>query len=96
MEHPQEIDGGRDKGHFIAHAIGGSLNMNVFSQRHTLNRGLSEQGQLYRSMERYCYEHPQTFCFARPIYEDESSVPQWLEFGVLRDDGCLWVEVFDN
>ena len=44
VAHPEEIDSsGRDKGHFIAHAIGGGLDMNVFSQARDLNRGISEQ-----------------------------------------------------
>ena len=97
VEHPEEIDSsGRDKGHFIAHAIGGGLDMNVFSQARDLNRGLSEQGRLYRLMERYCYENAGKFCFSRPVYDDASSVPRWLEFGLLREDGSLWVEVFEN
>lgn len=97
VEHPEEIDSsGRDKGHFIAHAIGGGLDMNVFSQARDLNRGLSEQGKVYRLMERYCYENAGTFCFSRPVYEDATSVPRWLEFGLLRDDGRLWFEVFEN
>ena len=97
VEHPEEIDSsGRDKGHFIAHAIGGGLDMNVFSQARDLNRGISEQGKVYRLMERYCYENPGTFCFSRPVYEDATSVPRWLEFGLLREDGSLWVEVFEN
>ena len=97
VEHPEEIDSsGRDKGHFIAHAIGGGLDMNVFSQARDLNRGISEQGKVYRLMERYCYENAGTFCFSRPVYEDATSVPRWLEFGLLREDGSLWVEVFEN
>jgi hypothetical protein len=66
VEHPEECDSsGRDKGHYIAHAIGGGLDMNVFSQ-------------------------------ARPVYDDATSIPRWVEFGLLRDDGSLWVEVFEN
>lgn len=86
----------RDKGHFIARCIGGGLDLNVFSQDRKLNRGWSSQGKTYREMERYCQEHPGTFCFSRPVYRDTSSVPRWLEFGVLKDDETLWVEVFDN
>jgi len=86
----------RDKGHFIAHCIGGGLDMNVFSQDRKLNRGWSLQGKTYRQMERYCQDHPGTFCFSRPIYSDTSSVPRWLEFGVLKEDETLWVETFDN
>jgi hypothetical protein len=97
LELPEEFDGSnRDKGHFIAHSIGGALDVNVFSQDRELNRGVSEQGKIYRRMEKYCYEHPETFCFSRPIYADSTSIPHWLEFGLLRDGGVLWVQVFEN
>ena len=86
----------RDKGHFIAHCIGGGLDVNVFSQDRKLNRGWSDEGKLYREMERYCQQQPGTFCFSRPIYTDESSVPRWIEFGLLRQDQSLWIETFDN
>jgi hypothetical protein len=36
------------------------------------------------------------FNFLRPVYADGSSVPRWLEFGLLKADQTLWVEVFDN
>jgi hypothetical protein len=86
----------RDKGHFIAHCIGGGLDVNVFSQLRSVNRGWSKEGKVYRHMEDYCYEHAGTLCFSRPVYIDETSVPRWLEFGVMRQDGGLWVERFDN
>jgi hypothetical protein len=86
----------RDKGHFMAHCIGGGLDVNVFSQERRLNRGWSPQGKIYRQMENYCYQQPGTFCFSRPIYADGSGVPRWLEFGLLRADHTLWVELFDN
>lgn len=87
----------RDHGHLIAHCIGGSgLLLNVFSQDRKLNRGQSAQGKAYRQMERYCQEQPGTFCFSRPIYVDGSSVPRWLEFGLLKQDQTLWIEVFEN
>jgi hypothetical protein len=86
----------RDKGHFIAHSIGGGLDMNVFLQDRALNRGFSEAGKLYRDMESYCRLNPGTFCFSRPIYADTTSVPRWLEFGLVKEDGSIWVEVFEN
>lgn len=70
--------------------------MNVFSQNRELNRGVSEQGKTYRQMEKYCFENPGIFCFARPIYADTTSVPRWLEFGLIKQDGSVWVEVFEN
>lgn len=86
----------RDDGHFMAHSIGGGFDVNLFSQDRGLNRGWSPQGKIYRQMEKYCYEQEGTFCFSRPIYADGSSVPRWLEFGVLKTDDTLWVEVFEN
>jgi hypothetical protein len=97
LELPEELDGSnRDKGHLIAHSIGGGLDVNVFSQDRELNRGVSEQGKSYRQMEKYCYEHPGTFCFSRPVYADTTSIPRWLEFGLIKEDGNLWIEVFEN
>lgn len=88
-----------DKGHFVAHSIGGAVDrseMNVFVQRRDLNRGWSEEGKLYRAMEKYCFVHPGTFCFSRPLYEDQTSKPSYLEFGILKGASELWVECFDN
>jgi len=90
------IAANRDRGHFIAHSIGGGLDVNVFWQDRNLNRGWSPEGKIFRQMETYCQEHPGTFCFSRPIYIDGSGVPRWLEFGILKDDVKLWVEMFDN
>jgi hypothetical protein len=97
LELPEELDGSnRDKGHFVAHSIGGGLDVNVFSQNRYLNRGVSEQGKIYRQMEKYCYENPGTFCFSHPVYADTTSIPRWLEFGLIREDGNPWIEVFEN
>jgi hypothetical protein len=97
IELSEELEGTpRDDGHFMARSIGGGVDVNLFSQDRRLNRGWSSQGRIYRRMEKYCREQEGTFCFSRPIYNDGSNVPRWLEFGVLKDDESLWVEVFDN
>jgi hypothetical protein len=97
LDLPEELTGcDRDRGHFIAHCSGGGLDVNVFSQNRNLNRGLSEEGKLYRQLEKYCWANPGTFCFSRPIYADTTSVPRWIEFGLMREDRSLWVEVFEN
>lgn len=85
-----------DKGHFIAHALGGSSNMNIFPQVRELNRGWSEAGKRFREMERYASEHPGTLVFNRPMYSDGTVWPRCFEFGVLKADGTLWVDLFDN
>jgi hypothetical protein len=88
-----------DKGHFIAHSIGGAVDkceLNVFVQNRKLNRGWSAQGKLYRQMEKFCFRNPGAFCFSRPLYSDGSAKPRWLEYGILKPDGTLWIEIFDN
>lgn len=84
---------GWDKGHFIAHSIGGAvdgLEANVFLQLRSVNRGE------YRKMEKYCAANPGVLCFSRPIYGDPSAKPTQVEFGVLKPDSELWVQVFNN
>ena len=88
-----------DKGHFIAHSIGGAVDraeVNVFIQRRDMNRGWSGEGKRFRAMEKYCALNPGTFCFNRPLYIDGSAKPAFIEFGVLTINKELWVECFDN
>jgi len=90
---------GWDKGHFIAHSIGGAvdgLEANVFVQRRDLNRGWSAAGKRFREMEKYCVLNPGTFCFSRPLYGDQTARPALVEFGLLKNNCELWVECFDN
>jgi hypothetical protein len=82
-----------DKGHFIAHSIGGAvdgLEANVFLQLRAVNRGG------YRRMERYCAANPGVLCFSRPLYRDSSARPSQVEFGVLKATGEWWIELFEN
>lgn len=88
-----------DKGHYIAHSVGGSVDgaeFNVFPQRRDLNRGWSISGKLFRKMEEFCYKNSGTFCFNRPIYLTQTSRPDFYEFGILKSRNEIWVECFDN
>ncbi len=85
-----------DRGHFLSHASGGELDINLFPQRRELNRGWSEQGKLYRRMERVAADDPGTFHFHRAHYDDDTWIPRTLEYGVLRRDGTWWIGRFDN
>jgi hypothetical protein len=85
-----------DKGHFVPHSLGGGLEINLFIQRRDLNRGWSAAGKVYRAMESYCLEHPGTFFFNRPIYADGTAQPALLELGLLKAEGQLWIERFEN
>jgi hypothetical protein len=85
-----------DKGHFIAHTMGGGLECNLFAQRRDINQGKSERGKVFREMEKYCARHAGTFCFNRPLYSEDTSRPRMIEFGLLMESGELWVERFEN
>lgn len=85
-----------DKGHFLGHASGGILDINLFPQRRELNRGWSVEGKRFRSMERFVADHSGTFFYHRPQYDDESWIPCRLEYGVLVDDVRWWVDAFQN
>jgi hypothetical protein len=88
-----------DKGHFIAHSIGGAvdqLEVNVFIQRRDLNRGWSDAGRRYREMEKYCKSNAGTFCFSRALYLDQTAKPAFVEFGILKNVHELSIECFDN
>ena len=88
--------GATDKGHLMAHSMGGSLDINVFPQRPGVNRGRTEEGKRYRAMERYAARNPGSFVFSRLIYGDDTWVPQALEYGILLPEPRLWVERFPN
>lgn len=82
-----------DRGHFIGHSIGGIVDgneANVFRQLRSVNRGR------YRSMEKYCHQNPGVLCFSRPIYGDVTAIPSHVEFGILKVDGTLWIEMHSN
>jgi hypothetical protein len=53
-------------------------------------------GRRFRQMERFCREHPGTLCVARPIYQDGTARPGWLQFGIVHPDSGPEVETFDN
>jgi hypothetical protein len=82
-----------DRGHYIAHSIGGTVDgneANVFLQLRSINRGR------YRKFENYCRNNPGVICFSRPIYVDTSAHPFQVEFGVVMINGEFWVETLPN
>lgn len=86
---------GRDRGHFIAHSLGGGMDINFFPQAVNLNRGRTPEGSRWRQLERRAGAFAETLVLLRPIYDSASWVPRWLDFGVVVDDE-LDVETFDN
>jgi hypothetical protein len=86
---------GLDRGHLVAHGAGGGLDLNLFPQATSLNRGRSAEGRVWREMEKYAARHPGTSLFVRPIYTGPSWKPASLDYGLLVG-ARLWSERFVN
>ena len=87
---------GYDKGHFIAHSNDGQIDQNLYPQLRELNRGLSAQGKLFRSMERYVQQNEGVFYFLRPVYSDLTWIPDKIDFGIFTKQKGLLLNRFDN
>jgi len=87
---------GYDKGHFIAHSNDGQIDQNLYPQLRELNRGLSLQGKLFRSMERYLQKNEGVFYFVRPVYNDLTWIPDKIDFGIFTKERGLILNRFDN
>jgi|GEM_PF-861163 hypothetical protein len=87
---------GYDKGHFIAHCNDGQVDQNLYPQLRELNRGLSPQGKLFRSMERYIQQNEGVFYFVRPIYNDLTWIPHQIDFGIFTKEKGLLLNRFNN
>ncbi len=74
---------GRDRGHLVAHTAGGALDLNLFPQTGSINRGRTAEGCRWRAFERLVAERPGTALFVRPSYRDAGWVPATVEFGRL-------------
>ncbi len=85
-----------DRGHFLGHASGGELDINLFPQRRELNRGWSAEGKAFRAMERHVVQHLGSFFYHRALYDDDTWIPRALEYGVLLEDSSWWVATFRN
>jgi hypothetical protein len=72
------------------------MDMNLFPQKREVNRGRSLEGRVYRKMENYALQHPETLVFSRPIYFDDTWLPFFLEYGVLKRESGLWINMFNN
>jgi hypothetical protein len=86
---------GYDRGHFIAHAAGGGMDMNFFPQATGLNRGTTERGKAWRALEQTTIAAPGTPLLVRPTYSDESWIPETIDYCVVIA-GRLRAEHFSN
>jgi hypothetical protein len=59
---------GLDRGHLVAHAAGGGLDLNLFPQASALNRGRSREGRVWRRMDDFVARNPGTPLFGWCTY----------------------------
>ena len=76
--------------------FGGPVDVNIFPQRTNIKRGWSEEGKRYRKMERYVAANPDTLVFSRPIFQDLTECPYFLEYGDFDKELKLHLETFPN
>lgn len=90
---------GWDKGHAMAHAIGGREGgPNYFPQAPKLNRGHHAAGKLWRAIETYLAANAGLFAFVRLIYAPGNigDIPDEAEYGLLDGISQFRSVVFRN
>jgi hypothetical protein len=66
---------GYERGHLVARAAGGGMDVNLFAQAWQINQGRSVEGKEFRRLERLAAAHPNTVVMTRLIYTDDTAVP---------------------
>jgi hypothetical protein len=80
------------RGHAAGHQLGGpDEGWNFIPQMGSVNLG----GR-WKNLEKYCADNPGTFMFVHAVYSNDTDEPSGLEYGVMRQDGQLVIEEFDN
>lgn len=85
------VPNGDEKGHAIAHSMGGGLDINLIPQKARMNHSRE-----WRSIERLAADHPGTPVAVRLKYDDDSSRPSTIEYAYEHPDRGLVRAEFDN
>lgn len=85
--HPRTGGVQYDRGHLMAHSIGGGADINLVPQLSKLNRG--EFRKLEIEVRKNAEENRTCLYWVRPIYTGESEIPAQFEQGLLYPDGNL-------
>lgn len=73
--HASLIAAGFERGHLIARASGGPLDINLYPQAWQVNQGRSEDGKEFRRLETLAARNPGCLQFSRLIWSGDDSVP---------------------
>ena len=66
---------GYERGHLVARAAGGGMDVNLFAQAWQVNQGHSAEGKEFRRLERLAAANPGSLVMTRLIYADDTAVP---------------------
>jgi hypothetical protein len=73
--HASLIAAGYERGHLIARASGGPLDINLYPQAWQVNQGRSEDGKEFRRLETLAARNPGCLQFSRLVWSGDGSVP---------------------
>ena len=85
--HPLAPNQGLNRGHLMAHSIGGELDINLAPQAGKLNQGAFKR--LEAEVLKLAQDHQQSFYFVRLVYNNSSQLPAYFEQGVIRTNSSI-------
>lgn len=94
--HASLIAAGYERGHLIARASGGPLDINLYPQAWQVNQGRSEDGKEFRRLEMLAARNPGCLQFSRLIWSGDGSVPAAHHMLVAIDGQPVAQGVFSN
>jgi hypothetical protein len=78
---------GLNRGHLMAHSIGGGLDINLAPQAGRLNQGAFKR--LEAEVLKMAQDHMLSFYWVRLIYTNSSQLPAFFEQCVIRPNGSV-------
>ncbi|HEX4322424.1 MAG TPA: DNA/RNA non-specific endonuclease [Acidobacteriaceae bacterium] len=92
--HPLAPNQGLNRGHLMAHSIGGELDINLAPQAGKLNQGAFKR--LEAEVLKLAQDHQQSFYFVRLIYSNPSQLPALFEQCIIRPNGHINYALHQN
>ena len=93
-KHPRSGGSKFDRGHLIAHALGGGMDINVAPQLSKLNQG--DFKVLETKVRKLTEQNVRCFYFVRSIYTNKSTMPRVFEQCVIHPLGTIDYEIHRN
>ncbi len=94
--HADLLAAGYERGHLIARASGGPLDINLYPQAWQVNRGRSLEGKEFRRLEKLAAGNPGCLQFSRLIWTGDSAIPAAHHLLIVIDGQAVQQGVFSN